>query len=39
MKVTTNVSSELGIQLALEDIDKFPKLFDTLDLNKSRYGI
>lgn len=43
-KVTTDVSSEIALQLPMEEVDKFPKLFDELDarkkeLNFDSYGV
>jgi ATP-binding cassette subfamily A (ABC1) protein 3 len=33
-KVTTDVSAEVAIQLPMEEVDKFPMLFDELDAKK-----
>lgn len=37
-KVTTDVSSEVAVQLPMEEVDKFPKLFDELDARKRELG-
>lgn len=43
-KVTTDVSSEIALQLPMDKVDKFPKLFDKLDEKKKKlkfesYGV
>jgi ATP-binding cassette subfamily A (ABC1) protein 3 len=43
-KVTTDVSAEVAMQLPMEEVDRFPKLFDELDAKKKEldfesYGV
>lgn len=38
-KVTGDVSAEITLQLPMEEVDKFAKLFDELDVKKTELGI
>lgn len=38
-KVTSDVSTEVALQLPMDSVDRFPKLFDELDSRKKEFAI